>query len=466
MFLAREIPPDRTVFGDAQRLALDDADARDDVSNEAARTTLRIPARVVDLLERVACHRDATAPGLMYRLLWRVVHDDRRLLDDAADPDVIALTRFAREVDRAAHKMTAFVRFREVATEAGAHYFAWFEPEHDVLARTAPFFARRFGTLVWTIATPDGTAHWDRHQLHFFDFDPSAPRPDADATEALWLAYYGAIFNPARLNVALMCREMPSDYWKNLPETRRIPALVAEASERAGRMLETTGADPARAAASRDKPPRQTAPSNADVEGIDKGRTPPPDKPHLDACRRCPLGAKATQGVPGEGPPRAPIMLVGEQPGDEEDLAGRPFVGPAGRLLRRAIAEAGLEARDVYITNAVKHFSFEPRGKRRIHKTPAQREIEACRSWLEAEIAAVAPRVIVALGATALSALMQQRMKVGEARERELHHPSGARIMASYHPSAALRAPDEDAKAAIYRAIVADLGTAARFAGR
>jgi len=204
-------------------------------------------------------------------------------------------------------------------------------------------------------------------------------------------------------------------------------------------------------------------PGNDNVHGAG-GTAPPPDKPHLDACRRCPLGASATQGVPGEGPPRAVLMLVGEQPGDEEDLAGRPFVGPAGRLLRQALVDAGIDASGVYITNAVKHFSFQPRGKRRLHKTPAQREVEACRTWLEAEIAAVGPRVIVALGATALAALTQQRLKVGEARDHKLHHAAGARIVATYHPSAALRAVDEEARARLYRTIVADLRSASAYA--
>ena len=150
-------------------------------------------------------------------------------------------------------------------------------------------------------------------------------------------------------------------------------------------------------------------------------RRPPPDdgvlptKRDLDRCRRCELGARATQAVPGEGPPHALLMLVGEQPGDVEDQEGRPFVGPSGRLLRQLMAEAGVGERDAYITNAVKHFSFELRGKRRIHKTPAQREIAACHDWLEAEIAAVRPHVIVALGATALRALVGKAMTIAAA---------------------------------------------------
>jgi DNA polymerase len=142
----------------------------------------------------------------------------------------------------------------------------------------------------------------------------------------------------------------------------------------------------------------------------------PPAKDELDRCRRCRLGEIATQGVPGEGPRASRMMLVGEQPGDEEDVKGRPFVGPAGRLLRNALAHAGVDADGVWITNAVKHFSFELRGKRRIHKTPAQREVAACHVWLEQEMAAVRPSIIVALGATALGAVMGKRITITEAR--------------------------------------------------
>jgi uracil-DNA glycosylase len=189
-----------------------------------------------------------------------------------------------------------------------------------------------------------------------------------------------------------------------------------------------------------------------------------PRKDELDACRRCRLGEIATQGVPGEGPRRARLMLVGEQPGDEEDLQGRPFVGPAGRLLRRALADATIAAEDVFVTNAVKHFSFELRGKRRIHKTPAQREIAACHAWLDAELAAVRPRVIVALGTTALGAVLGRRMTVGDARKAALTHPGGAHIVATFHPSAALRAPDEDRRQELYDFIVRDLVRAAKLA--
>ena len=191
-----------------------------------------------------------------------------------------------------------------------------------------------------------------------------------------------------------------------------------------------------------------------------------PDKQAVDQCRRCDLWKRATQGVPGSGNRDAPLLLVGEQPGDQEDLAGKPFVGPAGRLLDELLAEAGIAAGQYYVTNAVKHSSFEPRGKRRIHKTPAQREVAACRAWLEDEIAAIKPRAIVALGATALRALLGARMTLTAAQAAPLKHASGIPVIATFHPSALLRERDEARRAAMRATVIAALGHAAGLAGR
>jgi len=191
-------------------------------------------------------------------------------------------------------------------------------------------------------------------------------------------------------------------------------------------------------------------------------KLPPPDAPptkaDIDACRRCDLGAKATQGVNGEGPPNAWLMLVGEQPGNEEDLRGRPFVGPAGQLLRAILAEADIPVSRVYITNAVKHFSFLLRGKRRLHKTPLQRHIAACNEWLEREIASHRPRAIVTLGATALRAVLGRAIGVGAARSQDLVRVNDdLPVIATYHPSALLRAPDPQAAARLRKAVLDDL---------
>jgi len=191
-----------------------------------------------------------------------------------------------------------------------------------------------------------------------------------------------------------------------------------------------------------------------------------PGKEEIDSCRRCELWEPATQGVPGEGGPGARVMLVGEQPGNDEDLAGRPFVGPAGQLLRELLHEAGLPDAQVFITNAVKHFYFELRGKRRIHKTPLQRHVVACEAWLTAELARVHPVVIVTLGATALAAVLGKKLSITQARTSQLvHEQSGTAVVATYHPSAVLRVPDHDARVTLRAALLADLERAARIAG-
>src|SRR5258706_9311866 len=174
-------------------------------------------------------------------------------------------------------------------------------------------------------------------------------------------------------------------------------------------------------------------------------------------CRDCPLWANATQTVFGAGDPHARVMLVGEQPGDEEDRKGLPFVGPAGRLLDRALEEAGVDREHLYVTNAVKHFKWEPRGKRRLHKTPAQREIDACHQWLEREVAAIRPQVIVCLGATAAKAVIGRHFKVSKQRGQLVPSPLAPHVFATFHPSALLRLRDDAEKEAAFKQLVGDL---------
>jgi uracil-DNA glycosylase len=174
-------------------------------------------------------------------------------------------------------------------------------------------------------------------------------------------------------------------------------------------------------------------------------------------CRGCHLWNRGTQTVFGEGPADARVMMIGEQPGHEEDLAGRPFIGPAGRLLDRALAAAGVARDDVYVTNAVKHFKWEPRGKRRIHAKPNQMEIAACMPWLQAELDLVKPDVVVCLGATAAQALLGPRFRVTKQRGQWLSAPRAPRVLATVHPSSILRAPDEEARQREFDALVADL---------
>jgi DNA polymerase len=346
----------------------------------------------------------------------------------------------AKAVHRDQHKMRAFVRFHEsVDTSAsmaltggdgavaGPLYLAWFEPEHHIVESQAGFFQRRFASMRWAIFTPRASMAWDGARLHM---GAGARREDvarSDDKQHLWLTYYAHIFNPARLKVSHMAAEMPRKYWHNLPEAQLIGPLVAEAAQRTQAMVAQPPTVPRRRRGA--LPPMAAAMENGDAR-VAAAR-----------CTQCPHAAQATQMVWGEGPADARVMLVGEQPGDQEDLQGRPFVGPAGRLLDRALQAAGLSREALYLTNAVKHFCFEVRGKRRMHKTPGQREIEACSGWLAHEIDRVKPERLVALGATAAQALLGQRVPIAEMRGRWLPRPDGREVLVTWHPAALLRMP-------------------------
>jgi uracil-DNA glycosylase family protein len=181
-------------------------------------------------------------------------------------------------------------------------------------------------------------------------------------------------------------------------------------------------------------------------------------------CQACPLWRNATQTVFGAGPAKAPVMLIGEQPGDREDREGAPFVGPAGGLLERALSEAGVDPDHTYVTNAVKHFKWKPRGKRRIHQTPTKLEVEACRPWLDAELAQVRPNVVAVLGATAAKALLGSSFRVSKQHGELLEVDFAPAAVATFHPSAILRADDED-RAEAFADLVADLRVVAAAAG-
>jgi len=208
--------------------------------------------------------------------------------------------------------------------------------------------------------------------------------------------------------------------------------------------------------------PRGRARSAAKETGTAAPLIPPrPTIPKLQEaarrCRACPLWKTGTQTVFGEGSRHAKVVFVGEQPGNDEDLVGKPFVGPAGKLLDKALIEAGINRDEVYVTNAVKHFKWEPKGKRRIHKKPNAREIAACRPWLDAELDLLKPEVVVCLGATAAQALISKDFKVSRQRGEIIESSLAPRVMATVHPSSILRAPDEEARRAAYRSFVGDL---------
>ena len=180
------------------------------------------------------------------------------------------------------------------------------------------------------------------------------------------------------------------------------------------------------------------------------------------SCTACPLYKNATQTVFGAGPKHASIMMIGEQPGDYEDVAGKPFVGPAGKILDRALEDAGINRTEVYVTNAVKHFKWEPRGKRRIHQKPSARDIAACRPWMEAEIRLVQPKLLICLGSTAGQAIFGPSFRVTKQRGKILHSPFAKKTIATVHPSSLLRQPDEESREREYKNFVADLRVAAK----
>jgi probable DNA metabolism protein len=419
-----------------------------------ALSAFSVPAAFVDLAKTVILHRSPERLALLYRILHRLERQPR-LLDNPADADIAKARDMAKGVGRAIHKMHAFVRFRlleEVTPETPREqYVAWFEPAHRVTEAAAPFFARRFSNMNWSILTPDACVHWDGSALTTSPGADPADAPSGDAQEEMWRTYYASIFNPARLNPAMMKQEMPKRYWRNLPEAALIPDLIEKARSRTETMV---AAQPTRPSERVLKAALKHARGSygegnlTNLEEVAAG---------VQVCRRCDLWRDATQGVPGLGPTKAPLMIVGEQPGDQEDLQGVPFVGPAGQLLDRAMAEAGVPREKVFVTNAVKHFKHEPRGKRRIHKTPNRGEVQACRWWLDAERRLVRPKVILALGATAVQAVFGKDLPVGKTRSQPQALDGKAQGLVSWHPSYLLRVPDPDAKDRAYAELVADL---------
>jgi len=396
---------------------------------------LRVPRSFIELAQTIICHSDPERFAMLHRVLVRLQHTPE-LLSIASDRDVVRMREMEKAVRRDIHKMRAFVRFRDV----GDQFLAWFEPAHFIVERNASFFMRRFTGMKWTILTPYRSASWDGVEIKF---GPGANRqdvPSEDAAEELWLTYYRSIFNPARLKVKAMQAEMPKKYWRNLPEASLIPDLIAGAESAATEMIKNM--------------PTQPAPHHHSIQARHwsaRAKSPTPDteansltelREQAVSCRRCPLWRDATQTVFGEGRQSASVVFVGEQPGDQEDIAGKPFVGPAGKVFDDVLAEAGIDREEAYVTNAVKHFKFEPRGKRRIHQKPNAGEVTACRWWLDHELGFVKPRLAVALGATASLSLLGKAIPITKMRGKIVERDDGLRVFLTIHPSFILRIPD------------------------
>jgi DNA polymerase len=437
----RGVPPDAVHWRLSESASLFDAEAQPQTD---AGTALKVPAAFVALTETVALHRDPQRFTLLYHLLWRLQHEPT-LRHDPLDPQWLQAERMAKAVRHDCHKMKAYVRFRTVARgpEEAPLHVAWFEPEHHIVEAVAPFFVERFAQLHWTVLTPQRCVRWDGAQLQFSPGANAEDAPPPDAGEALWLTYYAHIFNPARLKLATMQREMPRRYWHNLPEAVLIQPLAAAALQRSAEMVAQAPTEPARVL--RREAPRVVPLVPAALPAaasVDERQAALIATAHAAGhCSRCPLHAAATQTVFGTGPVDAALMFVGEQPGDQEDLRGQAFIGPAGQLLDQALAAAQIDRQRVYVTNAVKHFKFELRGQRRLHKTAAQQEAAACLDWLEREITLVQPKAIVALGATAARALLGRPVAVLRERGQWQRRADGTPVLVTLHPSALLRMP-------------------------
>jgi uracil-DNA glycosylase len=413
---------------------------------------LRVPPRFLDLADLVCRHKEPTRYDLLYAALLRL-REMPRFLEIASDPLLRRLEDMERAVRRDRHKMTAFVRFREIDAPGGSRFVAWFEPSHYIEELTAPFFVDRFASMQFAILTPRISILWDGT----LRFGPGAQREDApplDDFAGAWDVYYRSIFNPARLMKRAMLKEMPKKYWANLPETRQIAAMSSSAQLRETQMVVARPSAVERGlikiAARFAEARKPVAPTDAYGALVREAKS----------CHLCSLADCATQTVFGEGPMQARAIFVGEQPGDQEDLQGRPFVGPAGTLLRSALRDAGFSEGECYLTNAVKHFKFIPRGKRRIHKTPGAREIGHCRWWLDRELALVESPLVVTLGASALRAVAGPFARLADMCGRPIVF--GERmLLPTIHPAYLLRLPDPSAKEAEIQAFAHDLRQAA-----
>ena len=452
----------------------------------------------LEAAQLAAVHRDPQRWNLLYRILYRL-QTARELMKLETDEDIVELTRLEAQVKRDLHKMHAFVRFRKVLepndpaerpvvldeeviappssdapvehhillatptpfgpvkTEIEScppvdptpdadceHFIAWYQPDHRILPLAAPFFAERFAIMRWTILTPDASVSWDPIAKQLV-FAPGAGRdsaPAEDELETLWRSYYSSIFNPARLNPEAMRSEMPVRYWKNLPEVSLLPNLMTQSKARVEKMVEKQQSQPTA---------QPFVPEDHSLQSLVAA---------LPGCKGCDLYCHAIQVVPGRGPETASLMLIGEQPGDQEDKAGEPFVGPAGKVLDEVLEQLRIPRSALYVTNAVKHFKFIQRGKLRLHQNPRMSEIMACRPWLLAELETVKPKVVLCLGASASKSLLGGTFALMRDRGKLLSTPFADQVLATIHPSAVLRARDQPNGAQLRQFLTDDLALA------
>jgi DNA polymerase len=441
--LYQKIAPDGVLWKDTSHNQTVLFEAQRSGAQTASRVA--IPRAFLSMAEVVSRHSDPSRWSLLYRVLWRIAHGQRSLMQVTVDGDVAQMVRMEHEVRREAYRMRQFVRFRAVAGPGGEYHVAWYRPEHDVTEANAKFFVDRFGGMRWAILTPGVSLRWDLERLHKEPGMPRSAAPQEDELDDLWRAYYSSIYDPARLNIRAMRAQLPVRRWGELPECRTIAELTISSSSRVQKM--------------------KAAQARSAMEFIPDGANIGELRAEVRRCRACGICEAASGPVFGSGEESSKLMLVGEQPGDQEDLAGEVFVGPAGGVLNAAMNAAGLERSGVYLTNAVKGFKFEPRGKRRIHQNPRPGEISTCRPWLDAEIEAIKPTTIVCLGASAALSVLGRTARIQAERGRLIPHRTGAGVVVTYHPSAMLRVQDDELKARMFAELTSDLAQAKRIAG-
>lgn len=408
---------------------------------------VKVSKEFITLANTVVWHKDPQRFARLYALLWRL-RETPGLMQDRADPELAKLRQMEKGVRRCQHKMKAFVRFRDLRSDGPRRSFgAWFEPTHYTVEPTAQFFARRFADMDWMIVTPDVTAQFKNGKTAFHEGREKPELPE-DGAEALWGTYFCNIFNPARVKISAMTSEMPKKYWKNMPETQLIPGLIADAEAKVREMQEAAPTlPPERMAHIRKQLTTQAQPASWNMLEAEVQTFTAPGFSDV--------------AVMGSGPRDAALMIVGEQPGEQEDLAARPFVGPAGQVLRGLAAQAGLDMGAAYLTNAVKHFKFQQNGKRRVHVTPTATEIDHCKWWVQTEIALVKPQMILALGASAARTLTGSGKDLLKRRGRLETGTDGVPVFITVHPSHLLRLPESERRAA-EAGFVADLAACAR----
>ena len=396
------------------------------------KSEFKVSPEFIELAKTVSYARNTDRWDLLYRILFRLQYENPQLLNITVDSDIRKAELLVKSIRRDIHKMHAFVRFKKeiVMTKNGEeeYYVAWHKPEHLITQIATPFFARRFGDRKWSIYTPDESAHWNLEKLTFGAGLEQREFTTKDDWDEVWKTYYRSIFNPARIKIKMMKSEMPVKYWSSMPETELIKELIREAPKRLQEMAKN-----------------QNTKAVVDVNlSIDELRE------KAKSCKACPLYAKATHTVFGAGSKDAHVMIVGEQPGDQEDIAGLPFVGPAGEILDQALAKANLRREDIYLTNAVKHFKWSSHTvreeKMRLHQKASGAEAHACKPWLEAEIAQIKPKIIIALGATAATALLGRLPKISEERGKFFTMNAHTKIVISWHPTVILRTDDANEK--------------------